>query len=154
MIKDIKILGVIIFISLILFGYTFTFDEVPEILAQGMQPTMMPRLIFSLIIFLCFFQIYQNKSLKSKNKDIIKRNAFITFGYTLFIVLIADKLGFLISVFLFTLITPILWQRKDYVKITLYSLCMTIFVFVFFTLILQLKFPQGILEDFIIRNFY
>jgi len=154
MIKDIKILGVIIFISLILFGYTFTFDEVPEILAQGMQPTMMPRLIFSLIIFLCFFQIYQNKSLKSENKNIIKRNAFITFGYTLFIVLIADKLGFLISVFLFTLITPILWQRKDYVKITLYSLCMTIFVFVFFTLVLQLKFPQGILEDFIIKNFY
>ena len=154
MIKDIKILSVIIFISLILFGYTFTFDEVPEILAQGMQPTMMPRLIFSLIIFLCFFQIYQNKSLKSENKDIIKRNAFITFGYTLFIVLIADKLGFLISVFLFTLITPILWQRKDYVKITLYSFCMTIFVFVFFTLVLQLKFPQGILEDFIIRNFY
>ena len=154
MIKDIKILGVIIFISLILFGYTFTFDEVPEILAQGMQPTMMPRLIFSLIIFLCFFQIYQNKSLKSENKDIIKRNAFITFGYTLFIVLIADKLGFLISVFLFTLITPILWQRKDYVKITLYSFCMTVFVFVFFTLVLQLKFPQGILEDFIIRNFY
>ena len=154
MIKDIKILGVIIFISLILFGYTFTFDEVPEILAQGMQPTMMPRLIFSLIIFLCFFQIYQNKSLKSENKDIIKRNAFITFGYTLFIVLIADKLGFLISVFLFTIITPILWQRKDYLKITLYSLCMTIFVFVFFTLVLQLKFPQGILEDFIIRNFY
>ena len=154
MIKDIKILGVIVFISLILFGYTFTFDEVPEILAQGMQPTMMPRLIFSLIIFLCFFQIYQNKSLKSENKDIIKRNAFITFGYTLFIVLIADKLGFLISVFLFTLITPILWQRKDYLKITLYSLCMTIFVFVFFTLVLQLKFPQGILEDFIIRNFY
>ena len=154
MIKDIKILGVIILISLILFGYTFTFDEVPEILAQGMQPTMMPRLIFSLIIFLCFFQIYQNKSLKSENKNIIKRNAFITFGYTLFIVLIADKLGFLISVFLFTLITPILWQRKDYLKITLYSLCMTIFVFVFFTLVLQLKFPQGILEDFIIRNFY
>jgi len=154
MIKDIKILSVIIFISLILFGYTFTFDEVPEILAQGMQPTMMPRLIFSLIIFLCFFQIYQNKSLKSENKDIIKRNAFITFAYTLFIVLIADKLGFLISVFLFTLITPILWQRKDYVKITLYSFSMTIFVFVFFTLILQLKFPQGVLEDFIIRNFY
>ena len=154
MIKDIKILSVIIFISLILFGYTFTFDEVPEILAQGMQPTMMPRLIFSLIIFLCFFQIYQNKSLKSENKDIIKTNAFVTFGYTLFIVLIADKLGFLISVFLFTLITPILWQRKDYVKITLYSLCMTVFVFVFFTLVLQLKFPQGILEDFIIRNFY
>ena len=119
-----------------------------------MQPTMMPRLIFSLIIFLCFFQIYQNRSLKSENKDIIKRNAFITFGYTLFIVLIADKLGFLISVFLFTLITPILWQRKDYVKITLYSFCMTIFVFVFFTLVLQLKFPQGILENFIIRNFY
>ena len=76
MIKDIKILGVIIFISLILFGYTFTFDEVPEILAQGMQPTMMPRLIFSLIIFLCFFQIYQNKSLKSENNLSLKTAVF------------------------------------------------------------------------------
>ena len=146
MIKDIKILGVIIFISLILFGYTFTFDEVPEILAQGMQPT----------ICLLYTSDAADDSLRVDlgGRRIIKRNAFITFGYTLFIVLIADKLGFLISVFLFTLITPILWQRKDYVKITLYSLCMTIFVFVFFTLVLQLKFPQGILEDFIIRNFY
>ena len=154
MIKDIKILSVIIIISVALFAYTFTFDEVPEILAQGMQPTMMPRLIFSLIIFLSVFQLFQNKKLKSETKELIRRNAFITFGYTLFIVLIADKLGFFISIFLYTLVMPILWQRKDYIKIFFYSLVISIFVFVFFTLILQLKFPQGILEEFIIRNFY
>ncbi len=154
MIKDIKILSVIIIISVALFAYTFTFDEVPEILAQGMQPTMMPRLIFSLIIFLSVFQLVQNKKLKSETKELIRRNAFITFGYTLFIVLIADKLGFFISIFLYTLLMPILWQRKDYIKIFFYSLVISIFVFVFFTLVLQLKFPQGILEEFIIRNFY
>ena len=154
MIKDIKILSVIIIISVALFAYTFTFDEVPEILAQGMQPTMMPRLIFSLIIFLYVFQLVQNKKLKSETKELIRRNAFITFGYTLFIVLIADKLGFFISIFLYTLVMPILWQRKDYIKIFFYSLVISIFVFVFFTLVLQLKFPQGILEEFIIRNFY
>ena len=77
-----------------------------------------------------------------------------TFAYTLFIVLIADKLGFLISIFLFTLVTPMLWQRKDYIKIFFYSLTISVFVFVFFTLVLQLKFPQGILEEFIIKNFY
>ena len=154
MLKDIKILSVIIIISVALFGYTFTFDEVPEILAQGMQPTMMPRLIFSLIIFLSVFQLVQNKKLKSETKELIRRNAFITFGYTLFIVLIADKLGFFISIFLYTLVMPILWQRKDYIKIFFYSLVISIFVFVFFTLVLQLKFPQGILEEFIIRNFY
>ncbi len=154
MIKDIKILSVIIIISVALFAYTFTFDEVPEILAQGMQPTMMPRLIFSLIIFLSVFQLFQNKKLKSETKELVRRNAFITFGYTLFIVLIADKLGFFISIFLYTLVMPILWQRKDYIKIFFYSLVISIFVFVFFTLILQLKFPQGILEEFIIRNFY
>ena len=154
MIKDIKILSIIIIISVALFAYTFTFDEVPEILAQGMQPTMMPRLIFSLIIFLSIFQLIQNKNLKSDKKELIRRNAFVTFGYTLFIVLIADKLGFLISIFLFTLVTPMLWQRKDYIKIFFYSLTISIFVFVFFTLVLQLKFPQGIIEEFIIRNFY
>ena len=154
MIKDIKILSVIIIISVALFAYTFTFDEVPEILAQGMQPTMMPRLIFSLIIFLSVFQLVQNKKLKSETKELIRRNAFITFGYTLFIVLIADKLGFFISIFLYTLVMPILWQRKDYIKIFFYSLVISIFVFAFFTLVLQLKFPQGILEEFIIRNFY
>ena len=154
MIKDIKILSVIIIISVALFAYTFTFDEVPEILAQGMQPTMMPRLIFSLIIFLSIFQLIQNKKLKAETKELIRRNAFVTFGYTLFIVLIADKLGFFISIFLYTLLMPIFWQRKDYVKIFLYSSVITLFVFVFFTLVLELKFPQGILEDFIIRNFY
>ena len=63
MIKDIKILSVIITITILLYIYTFSFDEVPEILAQGMQPTMMPRLIFTLIVFLSLFQIYQNKNL-------------------------------------------------------------------------------------------
>ena len=152
MIKDIKILSVIIIISAALFAYTFTFDEVPEILAQGMQPTMMPRLIFSLIIFLSIFQLIQNKKIKSDAKEMIRRNAFITFAYTLFIVLIADKLGFLISIFLYTLLMPILWQRKDYIKIFFYSLVISIFAFAFLHC-LQPKFPQGIFEEFIIRNF-
>ena len=84
----------------------FTFDEVPEILAQGMQPTMMPRLIFSLIIFLSIFQLIQNKKLKSDTKEMIRRNAFVTFTYTLFIVLIADKLRIFDIYFpLYTLVT-------------------------------------------------
>jgi hypothetical protein len=99
MIKDIKILSVIITITILLYIYTFSFDEVPEILAQGMQPTMMPRLIFSLIVFLSLFQIYQNKNLVEEKKEIIKTNAFITFGFILFIILIADKLGFFFNNF-------------------------------------------------------
>ena len=71
MIKDIKILSVIITITILLYIYTFSFDEVPEILAQGMQPTMMPRLIFTLIVFLSLFQIYQNKNLVEEKKGII-----------------------------------------------------------------------------------
>ena len=154
MIKDIKILSVIISITLLLYIYTFSFDEVPEILAQGMQPTMMPRLIFSLIILLSLFQIYQNKNLIDEKKETIKSNAFITFGFIVFIILIADKLGFFLTILLFTFVTPLLWQRKDKLLVLIYSIGMTIFVFVFFTLVLQLKFPQGILEEFIVRNFY
>ena len=119
-----------------------------------MQPTMMPRLIFTLIVFLSLFQIYQNKNLIEEKKEIIKSNAFITFGFILFIILIADKLGFFLTILIFTFVTPLLWQRKDKFFVLLYSIGMTLFVFVFFTLVLQLKFPQGILEDFIVRNFY
>ena len=154
MIKDSKILSIIIFLTLYLFIVTFSFDQVPEILAQGMQPTMMPRLIFSLIILLSIFQIYQNRNLIDKKKEVIKRNAYLTFCFMAFMILIAEKLGFFLTVFVFTLVTPFLWQRKDKLNVFLYSIGMTIFVFVFFTLILQLKFPQGILEDFIVRNFY
>tara|TARA_B100001057_G_scaffold300458_1_gene300615 strand:+ start:2137 stop:2601 length:465 start_codon:yes stop_codon:yes gene_type:complete len=154
MIKDSKILSIIIFLTLYLFIVTFSFDQVPEILAQGMQPTMMPRLIFSLIILLSIFQIYQNRNLIDKKKEAIKRNAYLTFCFMAFMILIAEKLGFFLTVFVFTLVTPFLWQRKDKLNVFLYSIGMTIFVFVFFTLILQLKFPQGILEDFIVRNFY
>ena len=154
MIKDLKILSAIISITVLLYINTFSFDEVPEILAQGMQPTMMPRLIFTLIIFLSFFQIYQNKNLIDEKKEPIKSNAFITFGFILFIILIADKLGFFLAILIFTFVTPFLWQRKDKFFVLLYSVGMTVFVFVFFTLVLQLKFPQGILENFIVRTFY
>ena len=154
MIKDLKILSAIILITVLLYINTFSFDEVPEILAQGMQPTMMPRLIFTLIIFLSLFQIYQNKNLIDEKKEPIKSNAFITFGFILFIILIADKLGFFFTFLLFTFVTPFLWQRKDKFFVLLYSIGMTVFVFVFFTLVLQLKFPQGILENFIVRTFY
>ena len=154
MIKDLKILSAIISITVLLYINTFSFDEVPEILAQGMQPTMMPRLIFTLIIFLSLFQIYQNKNLIEEKKELIKSNAFITFGFILFIILIADKLGFFLTILIFTFVTPLLWQRKDKFYVLLYSIGMTVFVFVFFTLVLQLKFPQGILENFIVRTFY
>ena len=154
MIKDLKILSAIISITILLYINTFSFDEVPEILAQGMQPTMMPRLIFTLIIFLSFFQIYQNKNLIDEKKEPIKSNAFITFGFILFIILIADKLGFFLAILIFTFVTPFLWQRKDKFFVLLYSVGMTVFVFFFFTLVLQLKFPQGILENFIVRTFY
>ena len=153
MIKDFKILSVIISLTIFLFIVTFSFDEVPEILAQGMQPTMMPRLIFTLIIYEVKF-IYKNKNLLDKKKEIIKKNAYITFCFMAFIILIADKLGFVLTIFIFTFVTPFLWQRKDKLNVFLYSIGMTIFIFVLFTLILQLKFPQGIIEDFIVRNFY
>ena len=130
-----------------------SFDEVPEILAQGMQPTMMPRLIFTLIILLSVFQIYTNRNLLDKKKEIIKKNAYVTFCFMAFIILIADKLGFFLTIFIFTFVTPFLWQRKDKLNVFLYSIGMTIFIFVLFTLVLQLKFPQGIIEDFIVRNF-
>ena len=91
---------------------------------------------------------------RREKKEIIKTNAFITFGFILFIILIADKLGFFLTILIFTFVTPLLWQRKDKFFVLLYSIGMTLFVFVFFTLVLQLKFPQGILEDFIVRNFY
>ena len=68
MIKDFKILSVIISLTIFLFIVTFSFDEVPEILAQGMQPTMMPRLIFTLIILLSVFKIYKNKNLLYNKK--------------------------------------------------------------------------------------
>ena len=74
--------------------------------------------------------------------------------FILFIILIADKLGFFLAILIFTFVTPLLWQRKDKFFVLLYSIGMTVFVFVFFTLVLQLKFPQGILENFIVRTFY
>ena len=120
MIKDIKILSVIISLTIFLFIVTFSFDEVPEILAQGMQPTMMPRLIFTLIILRLCFKYIQIENLIDKKKEIIKKNAYVTFCFMAFIILIADKLGFFLTIFIFTFVTPFLWQRKDKLIVFLY----------------------------------
>lgn len=47
---------VIICVSLALFGVTFTFDRVPEIFSQGIQPTVFPRAVLAIMIVLAVLQ--------------------------------------------------------------------------------------------------
>ena len=51
--------GVIMILATALFGVTFTFDDVPEILAQGIQPTVFPRIVLAIIFGLAALQFWR-----------------------------------------------------------------------------------------------
>ncbi len=48
--------GAIMIFAAAMFGVTFTFDAVPEILAQGIQPTVFPRIVLAIIFGLAVLQ--------------------------------------------------------------------------------------------------
>ena len=46
-------------LAVALFGVTFSFDKVPEILAQGIQPTVFPRIVLAIIFGLAALQFWK-----------------------------------------------------------------------------------------------
>lgn len=64
---------VIIIFSLILFYFTFHFDEVPPILNRGIQPATFPKGLLLLIIFLTSIVYYLSLKNPGKNKQFCQK---------------------------------------------------------------------------------
>ena len=144
---EFKVSFVIIFISTILLITTFTFDTVPPILNRGIQPATFPKGLLVLIIFLTFVIYYLSFRKPWKKEKKLPKTFFLTILSFLFFVLISKTLDFFLAISVLSVFVSYHWGEKRIFYLLLVGIIFPVIVFIFFEMILGLRFPPGIITN-------
>ena len=144
---EFKVSLVIILISIILLITTFTFDTVPPILNRGIQPATFPKGLLVLIIFLTSVIYYLSFRRPWKKEKKLPKTFFLTILSFLFFVLISKTLDFFLAISVLSVFVSYHWGEKRIFYLLLVGIIFPVIVFIFFEMILGLRFPPGIITN-------
>ena len=140
--------GVILFFCAAAYAITTTFEEVPAMLSQGIQPAVFPRAMIAVIAFLSVIVIIQGRRKAAATRKKVPLVAFATAGLLGLFVAAIDWVGMMIAIFLFCLILPVLWGDRRYLWIAVFAVLFPVSIFMLFSKLLEVRFPPGILQSF------
>ena len=144
---EFKVFFVIISVSIILLISTFTFDKVPPILNRGIQPATFPKGLLILIISLTSI-IYYLSFKKPWNKEKkLPKPFFLTILSFIIFILISKTLDFFLAISVLSIFVSYNWGERRIFYLLLVSIIFPFVVFVFFEMILGLRFPSGIITN-------
>ena len=144
---EFKVFFIIIFVSTILLISTFTFDTVPPILNRGIQPATFPKGLLVLIIFLTSIIYYLSFRKPWKKEKKLPKTFFLTIISFLFFVLISKTLDFFLAISVLSVFVSYHWGEKRIFYLLLVGIIFPLIVFIFFEMILGLRFPPGIITN-------
>jgi fumarate reductase subunit C len=133
--------------SVSMFIVTFTFEEVPAILAQGISPVFFPRTILAIMFLLSL--ILGIKAVKPsaesmvgyKRKKSIPKIVYITAAALLLFVVGLFTIGTIPSLFAFCLLLSYLWGERRYLAMLITFSIFAASVYVLFGLVLGVNLP-------------
>ena len=142
-----KVCFVIIAISTILLIQTFSFDIVPPILNRGIQPATFPKGLLVLIITLTSVIYYLSFKKPWKKEKKLPKNFFLTILSFIFFIIISKSLDFFLAISVLSVFVSYNWGEKRIFYLLLVGIIFPLIVFIFFEMILGLRFPPGIITN-------
>ena len=139
---------VIIFLSSILLYFTFQFDIVPPILNRGIQPATFPKALLILIIFLTLIIYLLSLKNSWKKQKKLPDTFYLTLSSFILFILISKFLDFFLGISILSIIVSFFWGEKRIIYLLLVGIIFPLFVFIFFEVVLGLRFPAGIITNF------
>ena len=144
---EFKVFFVIILFSSILLISTFTFDTVPPILNRGIQPATFPKGLLVLIITLTSVIYYLSFKKPWKKEKKLPKTFFLTILSFIFFILISKTLDFFLAISVLSIFVSYNWGEKRIFYLLLVGIIFPFIVFVFFEMVLGLRFPPGIITN-------
>ena len=133
----------IIVICLIAFWLSTQFDRVPPILKRGIQPSDFPQLVLGLIIILCIFDIFTDKSKPPKRLTLITWQTMALLVGFIFLV----ELDLFIGLGFFAVALAVLWGERRGWALAGLGIVLPLSVFFLFDLVFEIRFPRGLLTS-------
>ena len=144
---EFKVFFIIILVSIILLISTFTFDTVPPILNRGIQPATFPKGLLVLIITLTSVIYYLSFKKPWKKEKKLPKNFFLTILSFIFFIIILKSLDFFLAISVLSVFVSYNWGEKRIFYLLLVGIIFPLIVFIFFEMILGLRFPPGIITN-------
>jgi len=144
---EFKVSFIIVFISIILLISTFSFDIVPPILNRGIQPATFPKALLILIISLTLIIYYLSIKNPWKIGKKLPKTFFLTLLSFLIFVIISKTLDFFLAIGILSVFVSYYWGERRIFYLLLVSIIFPLVVFIFFEMILGLRFPPGIITN-------
>ena len=145
--EEFKVFFIIILVSTFLLISTFTFDTVPPILNRGIQPATFPKGLLVLIITLTSVIYYLSFKKPWKKEKKLPKNFFLTILSFIFFILISKTLDFFLAISVLSIFVSYNWGEKRIFYLLLVGIIFPFIVFVFFEMVLGLRFPPGIITN-------
>ena len=139
---------VIILLSSILLYFTFQFDIVPPILNRGIQPATFPKALLILIISLTLITYLLSLKNSWKKQKKLPDTFYLTLSSFILFILISKFLDFFLGISILSIIVSFFWGEKRILYLLLVGIIFPLLVFIFFEVVLGLRFPAGIITNF------
>ena len=144
---EFKVSFIIVFISIILLISTFSFDIVPPILNRGIQPATFPKGLLVLIMFLTAVIYYLSFKNPWKKEKKLPKPFFLTILSFILFIIISKTLDFFLAISVLSIFVSYNWGEKRIFYLLLVGILFPLVVFIFFEMILGLRFPPGIITN-------
>lgn len=148
---DLVITAILLAVCAFLYWDTTTFSKVPPSLAQGVPPTLFPRLMLAVIaimaVFLPFEHLvkrHQGIDLDSKRRHPIRAVTYLTVVALFGVVLITPWLGTFPAMIVACAALPLLWGERRYWLVAAYALIFPLMVTLLFVAGLEVNFMPGV----------
>tara|TARA_X000000368_G_scaffold101697_1_gene78453 strand:- start:2160 stop:2666 length:507 start_codon:yes stop_codon:yes gene_type:complete len=145
--EEFKVFFIIVLVSTFLLISTFTFDTVPPILNRGIQPATFPKGLLVLIITLTSVIYYLSFKKPWKKEKKLPKTFFLTILSFIFFILISKTLDFFLAISVLSIFVSYNWGEKRIFYLFLVGIIFPFIVFVFFEMVLGLRFPPGIITN-------
>jgi putative tricarboxylic transport membrane protein len=128
---------------------TTTFDRVPDILVQGMQPADFPLVVVGVILLLTVIMVVQSAGWAAERKrplpPVVWRSVAMIGGF----LVIATWVDLFLGLMAFFVALGLVWGERRLVGLVVVAVVLAGAIFVVFGEILQVRFPHGILTDLV-----
>lgn len=140
--------GVIMTFASVMFGVTFTFDKVPAILAQGIQPTVFPRAVLAIIFGLAALQFGKALRLSPEAAARLKPSragvpaiVFITSATLVCFYVLMPMIGTFPTLILFCPALAILWGERRWALMAASFAGFIGFIYLLFRVVMNVPLP-------------
>lgn len=128
-----------------------TFEEVPALFSQNLQPDLFPKLLLACIIGLSAILPFEHLLLSGGRERLdgartspIKKRAYVVAAMIIVILAAMPYLGTIITIFTISLVMPLLWGERRLIRLLPFAALFPTAVIVLFGILLKVHLEPGI----------